>query len=359
MMAVSRQYVGLGHRRGAFEERCDALRRRLRLDASEILRILRSLHLLTRAFHAQGFLLILIGSLILAWDIFVPTVGSYVIDAMAAKRPFQEVALLIVGLAALIWIPHGNLLPYLLDLVNFRRYSVPLIGRVAVQGMRLTLLNPDTPGRVATQRVTHGDAQPVLAEARDNIKSFALCVTREIPTAIRGIGIVGLLTYMVPGFVPFLLLGAAVDLALTCRMGAKLEPRFRARQEAEIVQRRLENELLSAHFGRALSGEEVARLLAPYEAAVRDRVTKEIAAETAVLGYRLKRDLVLNLTNIAAWLTGAWYVIGGGHPLGSFLFFVAWSSRAGTMFSALMNIQQELMRSRRSFTRLTEPTGLG
>jgi ABC-type multidrug transport system fused ATPase/permease subunit len=358
-MAVSRQYAGFGQRRSPFEERCDALRQRLRLDVGELARILKGIHLLTRAFHAQGFVLILVGSLILAWDLFVPTVGSYVIDAMAAKRPFQEVALLIVGLAALIWLPHGNLLPYLQDLVNFRRYSVPLVSRVAVQSMRLTLLNPDNPGRVATRQVTHGDAQPVLLEARDNIKSFALCVTREIPSAIRGLGVVALLTYMMPAFVPFLLLGAAVDLALTCRMGAKLEPSFRARQEAEIVQRRLENELLAAHFGRTLSGEDVAKLLAPYEAAVRDRVTKEIAAETSVLGYRLKRDLVLNLTNVVAWLTGAWYVIADGHPLGSFLFFVAWSSRAGTMFSALMNIQQELMRSRRSFARLTQLTGLG
>jgi ABC-type multidrug transport system fused ATPase/permease subunit len=358
-MAVSRQGIVLGHRRSPLKERDEPFLQRLRLDTPELVRIIRCIHLLTSKFHRQAALLILIGSLILAWDVFVPTVGSYVIDAMAAKRPFQEVALLIVGLAFLIWIPHGNLLPYLLDRVNFRRYSVPLLGRVAVQSVRLTLLNPSNPGRVATRQVTHGDAQPVLVEARDNIKAFALCVTREIPSAIRGLGIVALLAYMVPGFVPFLLLGAAIDLALTCRMGARLEPRFRARQEAEIVQRRLENELLSAHFGQALSREEVARMLAPYEAAVRDRVAKEIAAETEALGYRLKRDLVLNLTNIVAWLTGAWYVIVGGHPLGSFLFFVAWSSRAGTLFSALMNVQQELMRSRRSFTRLTELTGLG
>ena len=358
MMAVSRQSIVLGHRRSPLKDHDDHFLRRLHLDAIELARLLRCIHLLTRKFHRQAALLIIIGSLILAWDVFVPTVGSYVIDAMANKEPFQKVALLIVALAFLIWIPHGNLLPYFLDLVNFRRYSVPLLGRVAVQSMRMTLLNPSNPGRVATRQVTHGDAQPVLVEARDNIKAFALCVTREIPSAIRGLGVVGLLTYMVPGFVPFLLLGAAIDLALIYRMGAKLEPSFRARQEADIVQRRLENELLSAHFGRTLSEQDVAGLLAPYKAAVRDRVATEIAAEIAALGYRLKRDLVLNLTNIVAWLTGAWYVIVGGHPLGSFLFFVAWSSRAGTLFSAIMNVQQELMRSRRSFARLAELAGL-
>ena len=253
MMAVSRQYAGLGQRRSPFEERCDALRQRLRLDVGELARILRGIHLLTRAFHAQGFVLILVGSLILAWDLFVPTVGSYVIDAMAAKRPFQEVALLIVGLAALIWLPHGNLLPYVQDLVNFRRYSVPLVGRVAVQSMRLHAAQPGQsgPGRHAAGHARRRAAGPARGQGQHQVVR-ALRDPRD-PVGIRGLGVVALLTYMMPAFVPFLLLGAAVDLALTCRMGAKLEPSFRARQEAEIVQRRLENELLAAHFGRTLS----------------------------------------------------------------------------------------------------------
>ena len=36
--------------------------------------------------------------------IFVPVVGARVIDAMAAQRPFHEVALLILGLTAIVWI---------------------------------------------------------------------------------------------------------------------------------------------------------------------------------------------------------------------------------------------------------------
>jgi ABC-type bacteriocin/lantibiotic exporter with double-glycine peptidase domain len=56
---------------------------------------------------------------------------------------------------------------------------------------------------------------------------------------------------------------------------------------------------------------------------------------------------------------GAWYVTVGGNPIGSFLFFVAWSSRANELFSAIMGVQQELMRSRRSVERLLRLTGPG
>jgi len=69
---------------------------------------------------------------------------------------------------------------------------------------------------------------------------------------------------MVPLFVPFLLLGAAADLAITYRMGARLEPHFHARQDAENTQRRLENEILATHFGRGLSEGEADRIVAPY-----------------------------------------------------------------------------------------------
>ena len=50
-------------------------------------------------------ILILVGTAIVAWELFVPIVGARVIDAMAASRPFQEVALLIVGLSMVVWVP--------------------------------------------------------------------------------------------------------------------------------------------------------------------------------------------------------------------------------------------------------------
>ena len=162
----------------------------------------------------------------------------------------------------------------------------------------------------------------------------------------------------VPGFVPLLLLGALVDLAITCRMGNRLGPRFSARQDAENAQRRHENDLLERHFGRPLAPAEVERLVGAYEAVVRNRVEKEIAAEVPALGYKLKRDLIFNLTNITAWLVGPAPCCPAGQPIGTFLFFVAWSSRANELFTAVMNIQQEIMRARRSVERLGALIGL-
>ena len=47
----------------------------------------------------------------------------------------------------------------------------------------------------------------------------------------------------------------------------------------------------------------------------------------------------------------------GGHPLGNFLFFVAWSSRAVDLFSGLVLLQGEVMKSRRALERLVDLVG--
>jgi ABC-type multidrug transport system fused ATPase/permease subunit len=245
----------------------------------------------------------------------------------------------------------------LLEAYNTRRYGVPLLAHIAQHSLRLALLNPLNPLRVGAGQLATGDAQPILLDGRENIGKLAQRIAREVPAGIRGLCVLGLLAWILPLFVPFLLVGALVDLAITYRMGVRLEARFQARQDAEYAQRRLENEILARHFGKALAPGEVEAILAPYRAAVQDWVQKEIAAELPALGYKLKRDLVFNLTNITAWLMGAWYVIVGGNPIGSFLFFVAWSSRAGEFFAAIMNVQQELMRSRQSFRQLADLVG--
>jgi ABC-type multidrug transport system fused ATPase/permease subunit len=338
--------------------RLQALRERVARDWRGLAGLAGTVRLLAHGFGPPSAAMVAVGVAIVAWDIAVPVVGARVIDAMAAERPFEEVALLIVGLAALIWVPHGNLLPYLLDRTDISRFSVRLQGRLAVRGLRMALVNPENARRVAAGELNRGEAQPILVEGRENIGRLALRVVREIPAALRGLCVVGLLLFMAPLFVPFLLLGAAADLAITYRMGARLGPRFEARQDAENAQRRLENELLADHFGRPLRPDEVDRVLAPYEAAVRLRVESEIAAEVPALGYKLKRDLVFNLTNATAWIVGAWYVVAGESPLGSFLFFIAWSSRANELFLAVMNLQQEVMRARRSVERLAGLAGL-
>jgi ABC-type multidrug transport system fused ATPase/permease subunit len=341
-------------------QRWSALRTRLRADLAGIAELVAMTRFFTREFERAGWVLVLLGATIVAWDLFVPIVGARVIDAMAAQRPFEEVALLIVGLALLIWLPHGNLLPYFLDIVDLKRFGVRLQGRIAVRSLRLALLNPaNAAGHVNGPRVLGGEhAQPVLVEGRENLGRLALVVIREVPAALRGTCILILLVWMVPMFVPFLLGGAIIDLAITFRMGARLAPRFRARQDAENLQRRLENELLARHFGTGLPEAEVERIVAPFEAAVLDRVAKELAAEIPARAYKLQRDLVFNVTNIASWLVGAWYVLAASNPLGTFLFSIAWSSRANELFTAVMNVQQEIMRSRRSVERLATMIGL-
>jgi ABC-type multidrug transport system fused ATPase/permease subunit len=335
-----------------------ALRDRARRDWRGAADLVRMVRLFTRGSERPAVAMVLVGVTIVAWDIFVPVVGARVVDAMAAERPFSEVALLIVGLAMLVWVPHGNILPYVLERLDVSRFSVRLQGRLAVRGLRMVLLNPANAARVAAGELAAGDAQPILVEGRENIGKLALRVVREIPAALRGMCVLGLLLYMAPLFVPLLLLGAFTDLAITYRMGVRLGPQFEARQDAENVQRRLEIELLAARFGERLGEAEVDRVVAPYEAAVRLRVEREIAAELPALGYKLKRDLVFNITNITAWLAGAWYVVAGENPLGSFLFFIAWSSRANELFAAAMNVQQEVMKARRSVERLAYLVGM-
>jgi ABC-type multidrug transport system fused ATPase/permease subunit len=340
--------------RQRLRQMCDRVRR----DLHGLVELMAMARFFTREFEAAGGILILVGTAIVAWELFVPIVGARVIDAMAASRPFQEVALLIVGLSMVVWVPHGNLLPYLLDILDLRRFGVRLNARIAVRSLHLALLNPANVRTSAAGQLTSGDAQPILVEGRENLRRLALVVVREVPAALRGACVLVLLSWMVPLFVPFLLLGAGIDLSITCRMGARLAPSFRARQDAENGQRQLENELLARHFGVLLPDEQVQRIVDAYDAVVQDRVAKELAAEIPARAYKLKRDLIFNVTNVTSWLVGAWYVLAGGNPLGTFLFFVAWSSRANDLFCAIMNLQQEVMRSRRSVERLAGLIGL-
>jgi hypothetical protein len=62
----------------------------------------------TREFERAGWVLVLLGVAIVAWDLFVPIVGARVIDAMAAHRPFEEVALLIVWVVSQFEIRRGS-----------------------------------------------------------------------------------------------------------------------------------------------------------------------------------------------------------------------------------------------------------
>ena len=95
-------------------DRAGVWRRRLREDVRGLAELFAVVRCFTREFERSAAVLVLVGLAIVAWDLAVPMVGARVIDAMTADRPFQEVALLILGLSALVWIPHGNLLPYLL-----------------------------------------------------------------------------------------------------------------------------------------------------------------------------------------------------------------------------------------------------
>jgi hypothetical protein len=218
-----------------------ALNTRLRADLAGVAELVAIARFFTREFERAGWVLVLLGVTIVAWDLFVPIVGARVINAMAAQWPFEEVALMIVCLALLIWLPHGNVLPYLLDVFDLKRFGVKLQGRIVVRSLRLALLNSANAAHHVTGpcRLTGEQAQPVLVEGCENLGRLAVVVIREIPAALRGTCILVLLVWMVPLFVPFLLGGTVIDLAITWRTGARLAPRFRARQDAETRQRRL------------------------------------------------------------------------------------------------------------------------
>ena len=82
------------------------------------------------------------------------------------RATIEEVALLIVCLALVIWVPHGNLLPYVLDILDLKRFGVRLQGRIAVRSLRMALLNPANVSETGPGELTAGHAQPALVEGR-------------------------------------------------------------------------------------------------------------------------------------------------------------------------------------------------
>lgn len=302
--------------------------------------LLREIERRVRPFHGHALVMVGLGLAIGALDVVVPLIAARAVDMMVEGHPFRDVAWLILLAAPLAWGTHGNVLPWLVLRYDATRYRLPVIRRVALETFGRALLTAASPGDAMV-------LQPILIEGQAATDRLAGLVVRQVPILLRALAVIGLLCWVAPHFVPVLLGFGVLDVGLTLYGGARCREPFRLRDLAVKRQQRVTASLLARRPESAVSR---------HAAAVERRVERERDAEVAGADWRLARDALFNLGNLATWLYGAWYVTVGRHPVGDFLFFVAWSSRAGDLFGALVAVQAEFVRGRHALEQLVART---
>jgi hypothetical protein len=316
--------------------------------------LLRGLRGLVAGFGGRALVMVGLGLALGAFDILVPSVAGWIVDAVREGRSASDLAWLVLFIAPLVWVPHGNLLPCLTQAYDLCRYRSPLAERVATETFARALAAAACPGDALV-------LQPVLCEGRDALDRLAGRVVREIPVAIRALAVFALVLATVPWLAPVLVVAGVLDLLVRFRAGARCRPVFTARDLAVKRQRRIEFVLLARFHGRPAERKGAAVACAAEAARKRWRAERDAGLRDA--RYKLASDILLNVSNVVTWGLVVWRVRYGGGPLGDLLVLPAWAARAGDLFGALTGLHQEFARGRHALEQLVAlpaaPAGVG
>jgi hypothetical protein len=275
------------------------------------------------------------GLLLAAWDVAIPAANAYVLGLIIARYQLDTIAAAVVVLAVVGWLPYGNGIPIAIDAYDLCCFRLPMLRSISVRVMRAAAALPLDPGK-----------QPVLQQGRDNLARFVERCVREVPQVLRAALIFGALAVLSPPFAPWLLACGLAAGAVSFFQFRNLRPCFRARQDAEDIQRDWENLLTSLPPADALP------LLDAYEIAVDVRFDLEREVGLKDLRYKFMRDLVFWATLVTVWLWGAYYVIALRNPPETFLVVIQWGGKVSELFGSLISVQNDLLRIRPSIMNL-------
>jgi ABC-type multidrug transport system fused ATPase/permease subunit len=294
--------------------------------------IFNQLHRFTKDYHSQALRVIGLGLLLATWDVAVPLGSGYVIDMILHHDPVSTILATLVLLFLFGWMPHGNILPYLLERYDLQHYRVPMLADLSIRALR------------ATVGVSNGcRKQPILQQGRDNIARLAERCARELPMALRGVIIFLTLFVISRMFAPILIVACLLVVGVTIREFKELAPAYRLRQQAENIQRDLENEIDDARVP-TLSGDDLWRLLDAHEVAVLVRAEFEIAVGRREIGYELARRIVFNLALLGIWAWAAVGVVRWDYSPVAFLAVTSYVLRVNELFGSIVGVMVEVLR---------------
>jgi ABC-type multidrug transport system fused ATPase/permease subunit len=290
------------------------------------------LHRFTKGHHPQALRVVGLGLLLAMWDVTVPLGSGYVMTMILHHDPTSTVLASLALLFVVGWLPHGNLLPYLLECYDLQHYRVPMLARLSICAIR------------ASAGVSNGcRKQPIVQQGRDNIARLAERCARELPMALRGVIVFIALLIISRMFAPILLLSCILVVAITVYEFYALDPAYKARQQAENIQRDLENEIDDAKTA-TMSDDELRDLLDAHEIAVLVRADLEIEVGRRDITYELARRVVFNVAMASIWAWAAVGVIEWGYSPVAFLAVTQYVARVNELFGSILGVVVETLR---------------
>ncbi len=260
-------------------------------------------------------------------ELLVPFFAARIFDALAASAPPAEVNIYIVQ-AAIFWVFHGNVLPFVADWFECRFFGLPARQYVSEYGLGSVLTGLPTQSR--QQHATMHQA--VLEEGENRLLAFVDTITRTaIPVFIMSVCALVMILWWIPLLGCILLAGGLLDFAITMYANGKLKGRYAKWQDLSFCRQRQHREVFN-NILSVLRKDSGASAKRDYSARYSEMTDHAVATQTMFFGFRFGRDFILNLTNAATWLVGAWCVYNGTCTIGLFMMVIAWSARAIELF---------------------------
>lgn len=271
-------------------------------------------------------------------DLLVPVFGGRVIDAMTQHHALASVHLLVL-IAFLFWVCHGNILPYLLGLIDVSQFRFAGPRKISVDNLRIVAAGAAGPG---TGRDT-AMQQAVIERGEQVLMGFIDSLVRvAIPLFLPGIATLAFLLWYYPLIGLIAVTGGALDVLATVWLNRKLAPRYARLQVLDYERQRLQTQFFRDVLVGGV-GHQAGPRIAEYDRRYGEFATHGVKTGLQFLGFNAGRGLIVNVTNLLTWLVGAWYVDAGVYSLGYFLASLSWSAYVLNVLGAAIDLQRQWM----------------
>jgi ABC-type bacteriocin/lantibiotic exporter with double-glycine peptidase domain len=283
-------------------------------------------------------------------DLLVPLFGGRIIDAISEHRPLTHVALLI-GAAFLLWVCHGNLLPYLLGRLDLACFAYAAPRHLGRESLRLVLAKGTATGDTALQ-------QAVIERGQQALMAFVNSLVRiAVPMALPGIVTLGILLWWFPLLGLVALAGGALDMAVTLRLNRVMRPLYAELQQLDYERQRLHTTIFRQLAGLLAAGRR-RETLAGYDDRFAAYAGHGARTGLRYIGFNFGRGVIINCTNLLTWVIGAYYVNVQACSVGYLLASVSWSSYVLGVLAAATDLQKQWLETMPAIRALMAEIGL-
>lgn len=303
----------------------------------ELPAIVQGLWQLTKPFRRQVTIIASVNLLIVLWDTAQPYILSVGVDALVDKAAYATIIKAIIYPVLVIALPYGIVLPLFRELYTVRHFRPWLMKHLS-----LTCLQSSC---------TLRDKGPTAQQGRDVAVPLIDTLLRDPLYMIRGLVLLGVLTYLSTLLGAILICGMLLDLAITLVMESKLNHGYDRQRRLEFRIKGLENAI---HDGEPHlhAREEIEALWDEYARLARSVETKRLWFQSVL------REGCAQAIRIGLMLLVGWWVHLGYTSVGEYILFTTLAGRANDPLYVFFNLQQVLMQNREVLRRFESMSGV-